>query len=802
MVSVRRTFACASAWGVFACAAALAASLAFASSAAAECPNEALRRESNTNPTTGQPYSEALPDCRAYEMVSPVYKQEREAVGLPSGSSGFPVAPGGETAAWGSIGAFSNPENFNLFHNPYLSQRVGSSWSTSSAFAPRTLVDGPGESGIESDSSPDLRSAQVTCGTSPLEQGQRGTGAAFTVKCARREGGGSWSSTPAYGYLDSGAHVSYYVGGSSSDLSRVFIHATGKLLPKDTVSEPNQAGIYEIAGCCTPSSKLRLVNVANNGEDLVVLHTEGLPPSSVFEEPFLGDWRQAGAFAGSVYHAISESGGTVFLTATPNKAEEENSQILTVYARINCGTTAKHSPAPCTEDKEGREGEWFETVPVSNPSEKECKECIPGATHHEATFQAASADGKKVFFTTEQKLLDEDNTYNLYEYDFNKPEGEKLVLLSKDAAGANVTGVLRVSPDGSHVYFVASGVLENANCTNCKEAQVNMSNLYGYDTVTGETKFVAEISGELVNRIGRQVSQDYERHAQTTPDGRFLVFSTSGSLAGDVNNSAAQAVYRYDFQTGELTWVSHGAPGFKVENEGEGKYKGESKDALVAPLPGTLPNGGTVPIGADANIDDWNRAISENGEYIIFASEEKLQANDLNHAPGLFEWHNGIVSMISDGRDPRGVSANTFAMSASGADIFFTTGTALVGQDTDVLGDLYDARVGGGFPAPPAEPSCSADTCQGPPSGVPSFPSATSSLFTGGQNLSPPLISVATSMNTKPRPLTRAQLLAKALKACKGKPKRKRALCQSQARKKYASKAKAKAKAKSRRRGT
>jgi hypothetical protein len=40
------------------------------------------------------------------------------------------------------------------------------------------------------------------------------------------------------------------------------------------------------------------------------------------------------------------------------------------------------------------------------------------------------------------------------------------------------------------------------------------------------------------------------------------------------------------------------------------------------------------------------------------------------------------------------------AISASGSDIFFVTRTELVGQDTDVLDDIYDARVDGGFQAP------------------------------------------------------------------------------------------------------
>jgi hypothetical protein len=53
-------------------------------------------------------------------------------------------------------------------------------------------------------------------------------------------------------------------------------------------------------------------------------------------------------------------------------------------------------------------------------------------------------------------------------------------------------------------------------------------------------------------------------------------------------------------------------------------------------------------------------------------------------------------------------------------------------------------------------------------------------------------ISVTGCTSTKTKPLTRAQKLAKALKACKKHPKKKRAVCEAQARKKYAVKAAAK----------
>jgi hypothetical protein len=386
------------------------------------------------------------------------------------------------------------------------------------------------------------------------------------------------------------------------------------------------------------------------------------------------------------------------------------------------------------------------------------------------------------------------------------------------------------------------------------------ANLYGYgcELVAGETKcqtkFVgrAAVEGISAGFVEAGKSEDKGRPAQITPDGRDLVFSSDEPLAGELNKSpgthfTGESVYRYDFQTRELTWVSHGAPGFKkvederqaikVEGEGQEKYKGEGESSLVPPVPGGL-------LGADANVNDFNRAISGcptkgersegeelefscpegkyDGEYIIFVTPEKLQTNDENHAPDVYEWHchpqpngepcpnpstEGEVHLISDGRDPLGIAlrehlggstegnlgadfcCDTVGMSASGTNIFFSTHVPLVKQDTDVLGDVYDARIGGGFPAP-TEPTCSGEACQGSPSLQPSFGAAASSTSPAAGNLVPPSITVAPLTQPKPKELTRAQKLAKALKACKGKPRKKRAVCESQARKRYGVKGK------------
>jgi hypothetical protein len=773
------------------------------------CPvNEQRRNESNINSATGERYSAGLPDCRAYEVVSPNYKQGHDAVPDTS-AGGLPVAPDGNTAGFFSEGVFA-AENFLVpGFSQYLSQRGAQGWITSSTFAPRELLDLPYNQGINVDSAPDLRSVRLSCGQNPAGREPARIETGFGITCVLREGNGSWVSTPTYRPLNGGAALSSHYGGASSDLSRAFITTEGtgtSLLPSATL----KFGIYELAGVGSASPILRLVNV-NEGTEL----------QSPFGEsyPYLGaNHSQSRTTLESMYQAISSSGESVFFTSVPKEGGLEP----TLYGRVPCHAGSINRCDYVEEVKEGRvtrEGmnrteanasTGRETVPVSDPSTSECSECLAPKerTPQPALFQGASADGTKVFFTTNEQLLkgDPDTTSNLYEYDFNGAPGKKLVQLSPDPAGADLSGVVGSSADGSHVYFAGSGELKSSENTTVNEkgeeihekAEVKPGrvNLYAYgcEKIAGETKcetkFVAPARVEgIFSEFGGPPgeSEDVNRPAQVTPDGRYLVFSSTQRVAGDLNlgpNPAkpftGEAVYRYDFRTGELTWVSHGAPLFKNEHGGEKAYEGEGESSLVPPLPGGH-------VGADANVNDWNRAISGcpnpgerskgeelefscpegeyDGEYIIFVTAERLQANDENHAPDVYEWHctkpcahpasEGEVHMISDGRDPLGVlsereqvatgngqetrskAADQVGMSASGSDVFFSTHSQLVQQDTDSLRDVYDARVDGGFPAPAAEPSCSGEGCQGPRTTAPAFPDPISSLAPAGGNLHP-----------------------------------------------------------------
>ena len=821
------------AWVFWACALpiALAALIALGgpspAAAAGSCPNEKVREESSLIPGTASHYAQELPECRAYEMVSPLEKGGHDAdIGGQSGALALPVwtAPGGEALVWHAEGAFGGAENFTSTtapENAYISQRTESGWKTSSYAPPRSVVNVPYFNGFVGDASPDLRSVHGVCGLRPNGSGEE---LYQSVVCAERRNEGPWITSPSYssvGDLALGTWNSVYLGmGWSTPTLRAFVAPPADLLPEDKVGKiltplASTGSIYEIAIGESGASTLRLVNMDNDGN---VLTAE--VPGQGIASPSLGSYQlTTGEFpAGTEERAISQSGEAVFFTAAPNPLTPEGT--LNLYARVPCRLQA----LPCDTKSDGHEVEGRQTVNVSLPDPAEgCDECntaVGGSVKESALYQGASADGSKVFFTTTHPLLDSaaeikaeeeakeqvekeaeekkevikyEKEPSLYEYNFNGEEGHKVTKLSKTTAieGAKVTGVAEISADGSHVYFLAKGALPGAEPTKSVDAEGNAveeppvpgsTNLYVYDTdaeAEGKKPLKLVMAG-LPDRELEGLSLTDSKRVQTTPDGRFLAFSAPAVAAGDLNTtgcplSCPQAVYRYDADTRELTWVSHSA----LEPDGATftAYHPEGASAIVGGC--SAPCGGFG--NADAAREDMERTISDDGRYIIFATAEKLQGNDVNGSSDVYLWHEGpvqdegAVHMISDGRNPQGVGNETpgnpggppvASMSASGSDIFFITRTELLPRDTDDLVDVYDARIEGGF-AEPVRASCapaSEGGCQGvAPEPPPAATPPTSSFPAGGNLLAPLASSLAFKTTSKPPP-TRAQKLASALK--------------------------------------
>ena len=359
------------------------------------------------------------------------------------------------------------------------------------------------------------------------------------------------------------------------------------------------------------------------------------------------------------------------------------------------------------------------TTAISEPSKEDCLQCDTGELNvSKAVFQGASEDGSRVFFLTTQPLLDgdEDETMDLYEYDFDGPVGERITQVSKGGVGditpgrgAQVEGVARVSEDGSHVYFVAEGVLTGTPNSVGDIAQLGADNFYVYDTETKQTAFIGVLGeGDTQNWQPQDL-----RPVDATRDGRFVVFTSTKDLTKEDTGSGAQ-VFEYDAETKTLVRVSVGEGGFNND--------GRDGDAASIAHPSYTESFDPAPqLGS----------VSEDGSYVVFQSANALTSHAAAGCNNVYEYHSGQVSLISDGQDCtsafRGRPSTALdGIDSSGADIFFETADPLLPQDGDTQVDIYDARIGGGFPGAVPSPECEGDGCQGALAPAPTLPTVDS----------------------------------------------------------------------------
>jgi DNA-binding beta-propeller fold protein YncE len=129
-----------------------------------ECPNAALR--------TGAAAS--LPDCRAYELVSPAHDGGYIVGWIASGSPGFPIAlaaSGGESVIFETFGGPLPGIGGNGVQNGYRAQRGAEGWSTASYGPTYDQTDFPGAGSVSVDHGYSLWTAQGETGTLDPEEG-------------------------------------------------------------------------------------------------------------------------------------------------------------------------------------------------------------------------------------------------------------------------------------------------------------------------------------------------------------------------------------------------------------------------------------------------------------------------------------------------------------------------------------------------------------------------------------------------------------------------------------------------------
>lgn len=792
------------------------------------CPNEQLRQESSLNPDTNVPYSIELPECRAYEMVSPSYK-EGQAIESIKGVSGD-----GTHVVAQTIGVFASAADTEEFGPYYEFTRTPLGWQamaldpsavqypggtlqdvsrafTTTLWSLRKTIEAKGASSYY------LRKATSTGGSCP-------PGAIAVADACFEAVGPQFPPSSVIGEPPDGAGETTSNGylGASADLSHIVFENYGRRnWPGDpTIGTGTRSGttnsLYEYIG--TGDSEPILVGIKPGPKE-----AQDQPA----QEPELVS--ECGTGLGLVgengneqdtYNAISMSGATVFFTA--RAANQGPSKDKCRY-ETNGGSTVEEGIGPPVSELYVRlAGE--KTVAISEPilpggASGECSggESCDGAALQEGVFQGASEDGERVFFLSEQPLVNGASATGEKLYEERLEGGRVTEVLDVSNLGANagvnpeVQGVVRVSEDGSHIYFVAEGVLttkpspdaqgDNAlgeSVTSDAVAQPGADNLYVYDPTTG-LAFVGDLSPQ--DAVDWGVID--KRPVQATPNGEFLAFQSAADLTLDDTSTVAQA-FEYDAATGELTRVSIGAcPQSKTICGPDERLKADGNtNAAPVILKAPIFSGSSSPVAYQTT-----RSLSEDGAYVVFESADGLTMSATAGRPDVYEYHwaggalsDGNVSLLANGLAENrpdesaegGKRAVTFvSVDGSGEDVFIKDPLGLVGQDTDTQQDVYDARIDGGFPAPVFFAECSGEACQGAPEAPPSLPTTGSAGTPAVGNLVPgaAIFPSVEEPKPKPKPLTRAQKLARALKACAtDKSKSKRKSCQKAARRRYGSK--------------
>jgi hypothetical protein len=116
------------------------------------------------------------------------------------------------------------------------------------------------------------------------------------------------------------------------------------------------------------------------------------------------------------------------------------------------------------------------------------------------------------------------------------------------------------------------------------------------------------------------------------------------------------------------------------------------------------------------------RIVTEDGT-MFFDTASRLVSSDHNGRRDVYAYKEGRLWLISPGDES--FDAVFVGATDGGRDVFFQTEQSLVSRDTDGSTDVYDARIGGGFPGqspPPPPASCVRAECLEGSSGPVSSP--------------------------------------------------------------------------------
>jgi hypothetical protein len=370
-------------------------------------------------------------------------------------------------------------------------------------------------------------------------------------------------------------------------------------------------------------------------------------------------------------------------------------------------------------------------------------------------------DGEYVYFTTTESFLptDEDSSEDLYRWSA-KTDSYQLLSLGGEGTGN--------SDECSVSWIAGCGVVQLRSCHAIHEIDPCEARTWGFpgersdiDNGTasdnGATLFYSPEQLDpsnpgVPNARNLYLWRDGQVHYVTTfppgteaqrfditPDGEHVAFVTTAQLTGYDNMAGPKAfcqtsnenekgsvnvpcreMYKFDTSTGVLRCVS-------------------------CDPDGASPRGDTFASAGGPFMADDGR--------VFFSTRDPLVPADTDNMYSVYEYVNGRPQLISSG-----VSTQDFfpgllnilfgplwdptytgleSVSSDGRDVFFSTYDTLVPQDHNgQFLKIYDARTNGGFPYQvPLLPCTAADECHNPTNGAPSDPEIGSGGVLAGGNV-------------------------------------------------------------------
>jgi hypothetical protein len=753
-----------------------------------------------------------LPDCRAYELVSPSYGAGALAAGVKNHAPW--MSPDGEGLLAISFGGFGQTEELKQEGSEELGavyefSRTAAGWTAepqdpSAALYPFHAQEAWGAGELN-------RSVWKVPG--PVSPGEEPELYWFRLnegEYVLREGRGQFvpvGPITAPGHETNGRQSSSFVQGVSGDVAHVVFSVAG---------EDRQ--LWSGDGTVSGRSLYEYVGTGNSEPVLVGVRNSGAAPWRA------GVHRNEGAElvseCGTEYAGMSVSGERVFFTALAAKTEVAGHLFCEEHEGVGVGV------GPAANEVYARVG-GVRTVAISSPSKEDCAACDTEGPPEPATFTGASEDGSRVFFASEAQLFAGANGeagQNLYEYNFAGPAGGRVRFVAPDVTPVVTKGVAReervadVTADGGRVYFESTvaltGVAANGNGETAEKALEHGASvlLYVYDSESGGLSFVAG-ARKVPEPAGFFTLFEPEPFKALGPtrDGGFLVFETATDLEGTGDTSSVPQVFEYEAATGRVVRVSIGQrspDGFECASTGtiEEGYDCEGNTSIEEDAP-RVTEPSLSAIAPDTRDELTVNSVAADGR-VVFSSELALAPGAVpgerfyNPESGslqatrenVYEYRAGQVYLISPGDEAKpahfqNAEAQTrlFGIDESGRDVFFESADRLVPQDTDTQGSWYDAREGGGFPAPTANSECSGEACQGSGPVAPVLAPPESESVSGGENVPP----AATGGVVKPRSVAvvRAEGLRRALRVCRRlRAGKRRRVCEEKARAKFAPK--------------